>query len=168
VKLAIVVPPYETVGPAAATESARQLAHADALAEAMRAALSIDVPIVEGPLAEAPEAGYLLAFRVPSAVDPALARRIISFDEDRADVMKRLEQHGFAGAVEKHRYFQWYAQPDKERGYGLIGRKDVAARMAARIPSGPYTSERYGILASDAARDLPGLIAEYLKAHDSE
>jgi hypothetical protein len=167
VKVTLLVPPFETAGAAVATDSARQLAHADALAEAIRGALSIDVPIVDGPLAAAPATGYLLAFRVPATVDPELARRIIAFDEDRATVMKRVEQHGFAGAVEKQRYFEWTTHPDDDRGYGLVGRKDVAARMPARITTGPYTSPRYGLLASDTARDLPGLIAEYLRAYDA-
>lgn len=164
-KVTILVPPYE---PAAAEGApARQLARADALAEAMRGALAIDVPIVDGPLATAPVTGYLLAFRVPSTVDPEIARRIIAFDEDRASIMKRVEQLGFAAAVEKQRYFEWTTRPDDDRGYGLVGRKDVAARMPARIATGPYTSPRYGLLASDTARDLPALIAEYLRAYDA-
>src|SRR5262245_21107368 len=134
----------------------------------MRHALAIEVPVVEVPLAGAPADGYLLVFhRAPWAVTPELARRIIAFDEDRASVMEDVEQYGFAGAVEKHRYFQWRAQRDKERGYGLVGRKDVAARMPARLAGGPYTSANYAILASDTARDLPGLIAEYLRAYDA-
>lgn len=166
-KLAIVVPPYEPGGDVSTSASARQLARADELAEAMRSALAIDVPVVEGPLASAPADGYLLAFRVPSTVDPEVARRIIAFDEDRSSVMKRIEQHGFAGAVEKQRYFEWCTRRDAERGYGLVGRKDVVARIPAQIATGPYTSARYGIIASDTARDLPGLIAEYLRAYDA-
>jgi hypothetical protein len=157
VKVAIVLSPLEP---------ARELVSADELAEAMRVALSIDVPVVAAPLTSAPADGYLLAFHVPSTIDPELARRVIAFDEDRSSIMKRLEQYGFAGAVEKHRYFQWRTQRDDERGYGLVGRKDVAARMPARIAGGPYTSASYGIIASDTARDLPGLIAEYLRAYD--
>jgi hypothetical protein len=164
VKVTLLVPPYQPAGDAA-TDPARQLARADELAEALRATLSIDVPVVDGPLAAAPASGYLLVFRVPSTVDPAVARRIIAFDEDRSSVMKRLELHGFAGAVEKQRYFEWCTRRDDERGYGLVGRKDVVARMSARIASGPYTSAHYGMIASDTARDLPGLIAEYLEAY---
>lgn len=167
-KVTILVPPYEPAGDAATTDSARQLSRADELAEAIRRALSIDVPVVDGPLAAAPATGYLLAFRVPSTVSPELARRIIAFDEDRSSVMKRLELHGFAGAVEKQRYFEWCTHRDGERGYGLVGRRDVAARMSARVASGPYTSARYGMIASDTAHDLPGLIAEYLKAYDAD
>jgi hypothetical protein len=44
-----------------------------------------------------------------------------------------------------------------------VGKRDVAARMQARIVSGPYTSEHYGLIASDTARGLPGLLAEYLR-----
>jgi hypothetical protein len=81
--------------------------------------------------------------------------------------MRRVEQHGFVATVEKQRYFEWRARREAERGYGLVGKKDVAARIPARIVSGPYTSARYGMIASDTARDLPSLIAEYLKAHEA-
>jgi hypothetical protein len=167
VKVAIVVPALETVGHTWPQTSARETARADELAEAMRGALAIDVPVIEGPLSSAPAEGYLLAFRVPSTIDPALARRIIAFDEGRSYIMQRLEQHGFAGAVEMHRYFQWCTQRDRERGYGLVGKKDVAARMSARLPGLPFTSPHYGVIESSTARDLPGLIAEYLKAYDA-
>jgi hypothetical protein len=163
VKVTIVVP-----SSADAPVAAHEMESAGELAEAMRNALAIDVPVVEVPLASVPMDGYLFVFhRVPWVVDPEVARRIIAFDEDRSSIMKNVEQHGFAGAVEKYRYFQWSAQREKERGYGLVGRKDVVARMPARIASGPYTSASYGIIASDTARDLPGLIAEYLKAYDA-
>ena len=109
--------------------------------------------------------GYLLAFAVPPTVGPALARRIVAFNEDRSGIVQRIEQAGFAAAVEKHRYFQWYSQPDRDRGDGLIGRRDVAARMPARIASGPFTGAHYGAIASETARDLPGLIAAYLEAY---
>jgi hypothetical protein len=177
VKVAIVVPPYNVVGNASTTTSARENAGADELAEAMRVALGIDVPVVEAPLTSAPTEGYLLVFHtVPWVVEPELARRIIAFDEGRAYIMKDVEQYGFAGAVEMHRYFQWRTQRDRERGYGLIGRKDVAARMSESPPSsldfprpalGPYTSAHYDIIASDTARNLPELIVEYLKAYDA-
>jgi hypothetical protein len=167
VKVAIVIPPHETAGNASTT-SVREAVSADELAEAMRAALAIDVPVIETPLTSPLPDGYLLVFHtVPWTIGPELARRIISIDEDRSSIMKNLEQHGFAGAIEKYRYFQWCTKRDDERGYGLVGRKDVATRMPAQIAGGPYTSASYGIIASDTARDLPGLIAEYLKAYDA-
>jgi hypothetical protein len=165
-KVAIVVTPYESGGDA--STALRETDGADELAEAMRGALAIDVPVVVGPLASAPADGYLLVFHhVPWKVDPELARRIISIDEDRSSIVKNVEQYGFAGAVEKHRYFMWRTQRDSERGDGLVGRKTVAPRMSARVLGGPYTSANYAMLASDTARDLPGLIAEYLKAYDA-
>jgi hypothetical protein len=167
VKVFIVVPPYESAGPAATSGPAHETEGAGELAEAMRGALAIDVPVLVAPLTSAPTDGYLLAFRVPRSIDPSVARRIIAFDEDRSSVMKNVEQYGFAGAVEKHRYFQWRHQRDRERGYGLIGKKDVAARMSAHLAGPPFTSPDYGIISSDTARDLPGLIAEYLKAYDA-
>lgn len=166
-KVSILVPSYEPVPHLPTVVSARQFSQVDELARAMQGALSIEVPIFEGGLRDAPESGYVFAFDVPSAVDPQLAQRIIAFEEDRSDVMKRAERHGFVAAVEKHRYFQWRTHPNADRGYGLVGKREVAARMQARIISGPYTSARYCMIASDTARDLPGLLAEYLKAYEA-
>jgi hypothetical protein len=166
-KISILIPVHDAAAARPNLASARELCHADQLAEAMRGALGIEVPILEGSLADAPATGYLLAFTVPSTVDPALARRIVAFDEDRSGIVQRIEHAGFAAAVEKHRYFQWYSQPDRDRGSGLIGRKDVAARMPARIANGPFTGAHYGAIASETARDLPGLIAAYLAAYDA-
>jgi hypothetical protein len=166
-KVSILVPAYEPVAHLATTVSARQMFQVDELAQAIQCALSIEIPIFQGTLADAPASGYLLAFQVPSTIDPQLAHRIVAFDEDRSSLMRRVEQHGFVAAVEKQRYFEWRTRRDAERGYGLVGKKDVAAGMPARIVSGPYTSARYGMIASDTARDLPGLIAEYLKAHEA-
>ncbi len=166
-KVSILVPAFEPIADLPTVVSARQFSEVDELAQAMQGALSIEVPIVEGSLREAPASGYVFAFDVPSTVDPQLAQRIIAFEEDRSDIMKRAERHGFVAAVEKYRYFQWRTHPDADRGYGLVGKRDVAARMQARIISGPYTSARYCMIASDTARDLPGLIAEYLKAYEA-
>ena len=167
-KVAIIIPPRETVGHPWPQTSAREAGRADELAEAMRGALAIDVPVIETPLTSPLPDGYLLVFHtVPWTIGPELARRIIAIDEDRSSIMKNVEQHGFAGAIEKYRYFMWSAQRDKERGDGLVGKKTIAARMSARVLGGPYTSANYGMLASDTARDLPGLIAEYLRAYDA-
>lgn len=167
-KVAVVVPPYEAIASPWPTTPAREMTRADELAEAMANALAIDVPVLEVPLASAPADAYLLAFHFgPWVVTPEVARRVIALDEGRAYVMKHVEQFGFAGAVEKHRYFQWRTQRDTERGYGLIGRKEVVARMSAHLPGLPYTSANYGVIESDTARDLPGLIAEYLRAYDA-
>lgn len=166
-KVSILVPAYEPVADMVTAVSLRRFSQVDELAQAMQGALSIEVPIFEGRLTEAPASGYVLAFRVPSTVDPQLAQRIIAFDEGRSNIMKRAERHGFVAAVEKQRYFQWCTHPGTDRGYGLVGKRGVAARMQARILSGPYTSARYCAIASDTARDLPGLVAEYLRAYEA-
>ena len=166
-KISILVPVHDASVARPNTASARELCHADQLAEAMRGALGVEVPVFEGSLADAPATGYLLAFAVPSTVDPALARRIVAFDQDRSGIVQRIERAGFAAAVEKHRYFQWHSQPDTDRGSGLIGRRDIAARMPARIVDGPFTGAHYGAIASETARDLPALIAAYLEAYDA-
>jgi hypothetical protein len=166
-KITIVVPVYEPAAHLATAVSARQQFQVDVLAEAFRGALTTEVTIVEGGLGDAPATGYLLAFQVPSTVDPQLARRIVAFNEDRSSIMKRVELLGLVGAVEKQRYFEWCTRRHDERGYGLVGRTDVAARMSARIATGPYTSAHYGMIASDTALDLPGLVATYLTAYDA-
>lgn len=139
--------------------------HVDELAAAVGAALAIDVPIIEGGLADAPAEGYLLVFDTLGLADARDGARIIAVDVDRSTIMKRVEAQGFAAAVEKHRLFQWSAQRDKERGDGVVGRKDVAAKIGATFASGPYTSASYAWLSSPAATDLPGLLAAYLKAY---
>lgn len=168
-KISIIIPRCKPAANLATAVAARRLFQVDELAKAIRDTLSMGAlpPIVEGTIIEAPASGYLLAFQVPSTVDSQFAHRIIALDEDRSNVMRRLESHEFAAAVEKQRYFEWRTHRDLERGYGLIGKKDIAARMSARIVSGPYTSARYGMIASDTARDLPGLIIEYLKVYEA-
>jgi hypothetical protein len=147
--------------------SMRDLFHTTELAQALSGALSIEVRVVDGGLEAAPPDGYLLVFQVPATIDPESAHRIVALDEDRSSLMKRVESHGFVAAVEKQRYFEWCSRREAERGYGIVGKKDIAARMSGRIASGPYTSARYGMIASSTARDLPGLIAEYLQAYES-
>ncbi len=144
----------------------RDFHQVDALATALGEALGIEVPIFEGTLADAPAEGYLLVFELRHHDDPRLGPRIIAFEEDRSTIMETAEAFRLAAAIEKHRYFQWSRRRAEERGYGLVGRKDVAERMGARLVGGPYTSAHYGLLASDAADDLIGLLAGYLRAYD--
>ncbi len=159
-KVTILVP--VNARPAAVAE---QPWHVDELAKAVGDALAIEVPIVEGMLADAPATGYVIVFELRADAPVQQGPRIVAFDADRSSIMKRVESHNLAAAVEKQRYFQWRTRREQERGYGLVGRKDVVARMPAEITTGPYTSARYGLISSDAARDLPTLLASYLTTY---
>jgi hypothetical protein len=165
VKLTILVPAGVPTPELATAATPRRFYRVDEFARAIGDALAIDVPIVEGKLADAPSDGYLLAFDLPITVDARDGTRIVAFGVDRATIMKRVEAQTLAAAVEKHRYFEWCTRRADERGDGLVGRKDVAARMHARILTGPYTSPHYAAIASSAAGDLPILLAAYLTAY---
>jgi len=145
--------------------SDRTLHHADELARALADKLAIEIPVIIGTLADAPATGYLVVFELPITSDTRSGPRIIALYEDRSMIMKKVEAFSLAAAVEKQRYFEWCTRRSDERGFGLVGRKDVAARMGARVMSSPYTSTHYAALASDAAPDLVALIAAYLTAY---
>jgi hypothetical protein len=123
-KITILVPVYEAVAGPATAVSAREQFRIDALAEVLRGTLAGELTVIEGGFDDAPATGYLLGLQVSSTVDPQFARRIIAFNEDRSTIMKRLELHGFAAAIEKQRYFEWCTRPEAERGYGLVGRTE--------------------------------------------
>jgi hypothetical protein len=159
-KITAVVPKWE---PRTEYTTARDFHAVDRFARAVGDASGTEVGVIEGTIDDAP-VGYILAFELPGSVDTAHGPRIIAIGVDRSTIMKRVEDQHLAGAVEFYRYFMWTAQPEKERGEGLVGRKDLAERLNAQIRSGPYTSANYSWLASDAATDLPSLIAAYLRA----
>lgn len=165
-KLSVIVPPNQS-NPAVPTAVAPRAFHeADAFAEALRTALDVDVPVYEAALSAAPAVGYVLAFGVRSPIAPQLAPRLVAIDVGRASIMELLET-GLAGAVERQQYANWCAHRTKlgERALGLVGRKDIAARMGARIMTTPYTSTRYGALVLDQPGNLMTLLADYLRAY---
>ena len=137
----------------------------DELAAAASGVLGTGVPVIEGTLGDAPTTGYLLVFDLPRGIDSRLGSRIVAINEDRSSIMKTVERYNLAAAIEKHRYFEWRANRDSDRAYGLVGRKDVAAQMAARIVTGPYTSRRYGMIESKDSGDLVYLLVMYLAAY---
>jgi hypothetical protein len=162
---AIIIPADHPDSDLPTATTSRLRYHVDELAQALGATLGIDVPVVEGTLADAPAGGYLLVFGDDADADARLSPRIVAFDADRSTIMTTVERHSLAGAIEKHRYFQWYTRRGDDRGAGVIGRKDIAAAMQARTLGGPYTSEHYAMIASDTATDLVTLLAEYLTAY---
>lgn len=165
-KVAIIVPAFEPVPGLPTATAPRKFHAADSLAKSLGEALGIDVPVVEGSLKDVSMSGYLLVFELPRDFDRQLGPRIVAFFEDRSTIMKSVEERNLAGAVEKHRYFLWRTRRGDERGYGLVGRKDVAQQMGARLLSGPYTSTRYAALAHEGAGDLIELLASYLRAYE--
>ena len=167
-KITVLVPRDEHDLAVSTAVAPRVFHHADEFAAAIGAALDVDVSVVEGELSDAPGDGYVLAFGVRAPIDPLLAPRLVAIEVGRAWIMK-LVNTGLAGAVEQQQYFYWHthrAQGLEERALGLVGRKDLAERMGARImATGPYTSERYGALIMDEPGNLITLLAAYLRAY---
>lgn len=165
VKVSIVIPAVDPTPVLKNAVPPREFHRVEELSTALGEALGVAVPIVEGRLADAPKAGYLIMFGVPRDIDPTLGSRIVAFDEDRSSIMKNVEALNLAAAVEKQRYVAWRMGRTDERRIGVVGRKDVAEHMGARVLSGPYTSARYAGLADDAPGDLIALLADYLRAY---
>jgi hypothetical protein len=166
VKVTAIVPAFRPVATLKTATAPRAMHGVDMLARAVGHALCIEVPIVEGTLADAPPDGYLLVFELRYDDDPRLGPRIVAFNQDRSTIMKNVETFNLAAAVEKQIYFQWRMDPQKHRGYGLIGRKDIAERIQADVATtGPYQSARYAALESDTADDLVELLVAYLRAY---
>ena len=60
----------------------------------------------------------------------------------------------------------WRTSRHEAHRYGVVGRKDVAQRIGARVScSGPYTSALWLALASDAPGSPIDLLAVYLRAY---
>jgi hypothetical protein len=93
--------------------------------------------------------------------------RSVLIDADRSAIRDQIEHYRLVGAIEKQRYFCWRTQPENETGSGLIGLKDLAETLDARVIPGPYSTEHYGWLSSDRFSDLPSLLAAYLAAYAS-
>lgn len=150
------------VGPGAS----REVDAVDELAAALGQAAGVTVPVIEGSLADAPADGYLVAYEPRDLIrHPGIGPRVILINADRSDVLDELEQHRLAGAIEKHRYFQWRTQRDTDTGRGLFGHKDVAAAIDVTL-AGAFETEHYGLFMKSPYPDLPSLLAAYLAAHE--
>jgi hypothetical protein len=134
---------------------------------------SVSVAIIEAPLDSAPPNGMLLLYGGghlhqwtaqggPTEHQRRLLARTILLDADRSDVLEMLEEFGFAGAIEKYRYFRWLTQRDEESGHQLFGLKSVARSMGA-ICSEVFASERYCSFDDSRVPDLPSLVVGYLR-----
>lgn len=147
--------------------SPREIDAVDEFSAALGKAAGVSVDVIEGSLADAPPDGFIIAFSAEGLAEhPTLGPRVVLVNADRASVLEQLEQHSLVAAVEKHRYFLWRRQRAQERGRGLFGRKDVAARIGATFDQSPFVSARYAYLASEGATNLPELMAQYLSAYE--
>jgi hypothetical protein len=131
------------------------------------------VPIVEVPLAAAPQQGIILfceqqtsiADYLAAAPDRKAAERIFLLDVSRQDLPGVLERHGLVGAIEITRFISWRNDPENDFGGQVYGRRDVAERMRAVIAPPPWSGETYCLFDVPGTRDLPGALAAYLRAY---
>lgn len=134
------------------------------------------VPIVRGPLRDAPRDQFLLYLRgdiepelaeLPEDARNEVAARTLVLDARWPDVFRLLETHRLAGAVDLRDYWWWLDHPDSDHGGRMYGLISVAERAGMRCESGQrFGSERYGqIYSREPARDLPGLLYHYLAAY---
>jgi hypothetical protein len=151
----------------------RQMRKYDEFASGLGAALVVPVPIVEVPLAAAPQQGIILfceqqtsiADYLAAAPDRKAAERIFLLDVSRQDLPGVLERHGLVGAIEITRFISWRNDPENDFGGQVYGRRDVAERMRAVIAPPPWSGETYCLFDVPGTRDLPGALAAYLRAY---
>jgi len=95
----------------------------------------------------------------------AIAARTILLEADRSNVFALLERHGFAGAVEKQRFFDWRTEPDQETGGGLHCRRDLVASVGGVcLDIASFQTKEYCVVLTDRYADLPSLIVGYAEA----
>lgn len=102
---------------------------------------------------------------IPQSERVAAAARTIILEADRSNVFALLERYRFAGAVEKHRWFEWCYKRDEENGGGLHGLRALTLAIGGTCFESTYfASEHYCVLRSDRYVDLPSLIVGYMEA----
>jgi hypothetical protein len=143
----------------------REFDAVDEFADALREA-GADVRVVEE-RQNVPMDGFVLLFDEQSLNKlNSLGPRLILVNADRSTLMVKAESNKLACAVEKHRYFMWRAQRSEERGDGVVGRREVLAKLpGASAEQGPYSSANYSWMTSDAYPDLPRLMVAYLSEY---
>ena len=169
-RIVAVITPFETAQgrrPLTTVDAARASYAVDEFAEAVGRAAGLAVPVIEGGLGEVPADAWALLFDARGLAErPELARRVVLMNADRATVLRKLEEHQLAGAVEKHRYFLWQASRQQEDGGGLFARKALADKVGATLET-PFQTEHYGLFKRSRYSDLPYLITGYLAAADA-
>jgi len=164
---AILTPPEPTARDGNALRAARREEAAEIVA-ALERELGTAITMVECTLDQAPSHGLIVVFDEAIRDYASLGPRTILINAKRSSVPELLEQLQLCAAIEAQSYFQWRSRKGVERGYGLLGRRDIAARIDARFGKAagyPPETENYGMLASDRCRDLPSLLATYLKVY---
>jgi len=167
----VVEPPRVEAPPGAEGQWTKEMARYDHFAEALRAHTSARVDVVRAFLRDAPggalvvrSTGYeAMMDEVVVEERAAVAARSLLLDIDRSTVLSVLERHGFAGGIDRNRWFEWRSQRDRETGGGLYGRRDLAPSIGGRCVGPPsFQGARYCVLGSDRFADLPSLVVGYL------
>lgn len=161
-KATIIVAPHASKDVGSST---RVFDHVDQFATALGLALGSEVTVVEGTLDDAPPEGLLVTFGdLDLTTHPALGPRMVMVNADRSNMRRLSEDLGLAAAIEKHLYFMWRTAPHEDRGYGVYGRKEIAAAIGAEVLT-MFPSEHYGMLSSEQHSTLIGLLVAYLDAY---
>jgi hypothetical protein len=168
----VVEPPRVDVPVSTEGEWADETADYRELAAALGRHTTARVEVVVERLCRAPEgalivvsSGYdAMMAECPAATREETAARSLLLDVDRSDVFELLETHRFAGAVEKHRWFQWRRQREQESGGGLHGLRALAPAIGGTcLEVKSFQSEHYCVLRSERFTDLASLIVGYLE-----
>lgn len=173
--ITIVVEPPRVEVPIALVRAPRgdELARYRDLADAMQKHTAAPVSVVRTVLRDAPSgalvvrsSGYdAMMDEIPLEARAGYAARTVLLDVDRSVILAVLERHGFAGGVERYRWFQWRMERDLETGSGLLVRRDLIAAIGGRGGAfSPFSSDRYCPVGTDRFADLAGLIVGYLTA----
>jgi hypothetical protein len=139
----------------------------DELAEALGRRLGVPASVSEG-AAPAPGDGTLVVCRpdvlhgLAQVGSPGLSW-VVAVDLDRTSVLERAESLGLAAAVEVRDYLDWLTSAS--RPPAIVGRKELAPRIAATIDARPLQSSRRYARMTRPEGDLPTLLADYLAAY---
>ena len=170
--ITIVVEPPRSQAPLGAEgQWTDEMARYELFAKALRGHTSARVDVVRAFLRDAPRGalvvrstGYdAMMDEVAGAERAAVAARTLLLDIDRSTVLSVLERHGFAGGIDRNRWFEWQSQRDRETGGGLYGRRDIAPLIGGHcVGPVPFQGPRYCTIGSDRFADLPSLVVGYL------
>ena len=145
------------------------------LAEALQRHTSGPVTLRTGFLRDAPpgvvlvrSSGYDEMMNEVAEAGTAVATRTILLDADRSNVFGLLERYGFAGAVEKHRFFEWRSDPSHDSGGGLHCRRElIGAVGGVCLDLESFQTEHYCVVRTDRYATLPALLVGYAQALDA-
>lgn len=172
-RITLIVEPPDPA-PVGLYQPPREAFHLDEFAAQVAKHACVPWAVFDGPIANAPVHGYLLAYG-GSVVDALSERpdgrevlsRTVLIDVHRSIVLKDLESFGLAAAIETHRFFDWHANRANESGRHLYGLREVARRMGGECQEldGVWSSTHYCLFDDTRRVDLPDLLAAYLRTH---